>query len=404
MKRLIVLILVCVLLAGCSPQAYYNNVADPSVSTTPSKQYVVQEFVPQFSNLDDANLLTYVEDQVYTNLVHELNNEAYFIENIDAIYISKEYLEEIAYNSQENIYFGFTLSEIDAVFEGTRYVLTLGEEGQTVVTEFQKYDNTYEQVLKNIAIGTGVILVCVTVSTVTAGAGAPAVSLIFAASAKTGTVMALSSGLFSGVTAGVVTGVKTGDFDEAVKAAALTGSDSFKWGAFSGVIAGGATETVKYANAIKALKGVSLNGLTTQQAAAIQMETGYPISIIKQFHSMDEFMVYKNAGLHSQMVGGELALVKDIDLNFKSNLAGTQVTNLERMSRGYAPIDPTTGKAYQLHHIGQKSNATLAVLTEAEHQGNASILNVIGKETEIDRNAFSLIRKQFWMDFASLFV
>jgi len=170
------------------------------------------------------------------------------------------------------------------------------------------------------------------------------------------------------------------------------------------VIAGGATETVKYANAMKALKGVSLNGLTTQQAAAIQMETGYPVSIIKQFHSMDEFMVYKNAGLQSQMVGGQLALVKDIDLNFKSDLAGTQVTNLERMRLGYAPIDPATGKAYQLHHIGQKSNATLAVLTEAEHQGNASILNIVGKETEIDRNAFAAIRKQFWMDFAALFV
>lgn len=50
------------------------------------------------------------------------------------------------------------------------------------------------------------------------------------------------------------------------------------------------------------------------------------------------------------------------------------------------------------------TNATLAVLTEAEHQGNASILNIIGKETEIDRNAFAAIRKQFWMDFAALFV
>lgn len=58
--------------------------------------------------------------------------------------------------------------------------------------------------LKNVAIGTGVILVCVTVSAVTAGAGAPAISLIFAASAKTGTIMALSSAGFGGFTAGVV--------------------------------------------------------------------------------------------------------------------------------------------------------------------------------------------------------
>ena len=80
-----------------------------------------------------------------------------------------------------------------------------------------------------------------------------------------------------------------------------------------------------------------------------------------------------------------------------------QVNNFIFVS-GQLPIDPATGKAYQLHHIGQKSNATLAVLTEAEHQGNASILNIVGKETEIDRNAFAAIRKQFWMDFAALFV
>ena len=172
MKRLIALILVCALLAGCTPQVSDNSNTDATINTTQPHQYVIQETVPEIANLDDVNLLPYVEDQVYTNLVHELDNEAYFVENVSAVYISKEYLEEVAYNSQENIYFGFTLSELDAVFEGTRYIFTLGDDGQTVVTEFQKYDDTYEQVLKNIAIGTGVILVCVTVSIVTAGAAA----------------------------------------------------------------------------------------------------------------------------------------------------------------------------------------------------------------------------------------
>ena len=406
MKRLIALILICALLAGCTPQVT-NTPSDADISTDelPNVEYtMVPDKMPEFTGLEDAALLTYMEDSIYTELVATLDNENYFVENVSAVYISKEYLEEVAYNSQENIYFGHTLSELDAVFQGTRYVFTLGEDGQTAVTEFQEYDDTYEQIIKNVAIGTGVILVCVTVSVVTYGAGAPAVSLIFAASAKTGAIMGLSSGVFSGVSAGVVTGLETGDFEEAMKSAALAGSDGFKWGAISGAVAGGASETVKYSKAMSALKGASLNGITTQQAAAIQMETGYPVSIIKQFHSMDEYLVYKNAGLKSQMVGGQLALVKDIDLNFKSDLGGTQVTNLERMRLGYAPIDPATGKAYQLHHIGQKADATLAVLTDAEHQGNASVLNIIGKETEIDRNAFATIRKQFWMDFAALFV
>ena len=66
------------------------------------------------------------------------------------------------------------------------------------------------------------------------------------------------------------------------------------------------------------------------------------------------------------------------------------------MQRGYAPLDPATGKAYQLHHIGQKADGTLAILTESQHQGNSTILNIVGKESEIDRKAFNETRKAFW--------
>ena len=41
---------------------------------------------------------------------------------------------------------------------------------------------------------------------------------------------------------------------QALRTAALNGSESFKWGAITGVISGGATETI-------ALKGATLNGL-----------------------------------------------------------------------------------------------------------------------------------------------
>ncbi len=261
MKRLIALILVCALLVGCTPQVD-NDGAEPTTSSTETQQTVeyifTEEGMPEFTGLDDSALLTYMEDSIYTNLITELDNEMYFVENVSAVYISKEYLEEVAYNSQENIYFGYTLSELDAYFQGTRYVFTLGNDGQTIVTEFQEYDDTYEQILKNVAIGTGVILICVTVSVVSGGLGAPAVSMIFAASAKTGTIMGLSSGLFSGVSAGVVTGMETGDFDEAMKAAALAGSEGFKWGAITGSVAGGAGEAI-------ALKGATLTVRCTKQ-------------------------------------------------------------------------------------------------------------------------------------------
>ena len=99
-----------------------------------------------------------------------------------------------------------------------------------------------ETMLKNVAIGTGVILVCVTVSVVSAGVGAPAVSMIFAASATTASSFAVSSAVFGGVSAGVVRGIETGDFHEAMEAAAVGATEGFKWGVISGAIVGGGGE------------------------------------------------------------------------------------------------------------------------------------------------------------------
>ena len=38
----------------------------------------------------------------------------------------------------------------------------------------------------------------------------------------------------------------------------------------------------------------------------------------------------------------------------------------------------------------------LAVLTEAQHQGNSAILNIAEKASEIDRPGFGNTRKEFW--------
>ena len=301
-----------------------------------------------FESLNDSDLLNYVEDNVYDGLVEQLNSDGYFVENVSAVYISQEYIDELSFNSQSNIFFGYTLAELDEAFQGTRYVFTLGDEGDTVVKAFEDYDDTYEQVIKNVAIGTGVILVCVTVSVVSGGAGAPAVSMIFAAAAKSGTVFALSSGAFSGIAAGITTGIQTGDMEQAKKAAALAGSEGFKWGAITGAISGGASEAI-------ALKGATMNGLTMNEAATIQKESKYPIEIIKQFHTTEEYEVFKAANLKPFMVNGEMALIRpDIDLKLVDELGRT---NLQRMTLGLSPLDPT-GIPYELHHIGQKNNGS----------------------------------------------
>lgn len=373
-----------------------TEILEEETEYTVTENIVQANTVPEFSDLDDPDLLRYVEDSVYADLITQLNDDDYFVENVSAVYVSKEYLEELTYNSQSNIYFGYTLDELEEQFQGAKFVFDLGDNGQTVVHEFEEYDDTYDKVIKNVAIGTGVILICVTVSVVSAGVGAPAVSVIFAASAKTGTMFALSSGTISGVTAGVIKGIETKNFDQALKAAALEGSNGFKWGAIGGSIAGGTGEAIK-------LYGAARNGLTMNEAAAIQKQSKYPLDVIKQLSSMEQYEVCKDAGLTAEMINGKTSLIRNIDLNFVDEATG--LTNLERMQKGLAALDPT-GVPYELHHIGQKADSTLAILTRAEHRLGDSygIWHELVGESEIDRIAFDKIRSEFWKSMAKIFV
>jgi hypothetical protein len=133
------------------------------------------------------------------------------------------------------------------------------------------------------------------------------------------------------------------------------------------------------------------------EVALIQQESTLPMDVIEQIHSWDEYLIYKEAGLKPMMVNGKTALIQNIDSNYVSQLAdGTEVTNLVRMQKGLAPLDPLTGKAYQLHHVGQKADGTLAVLTESQHQGNSAVLHIFGKDPEMNRSEFAKIRKEFW--------
>lgn len=404
MKRVLTLLLSLVmLLSGCAQskpvsKASSDSSGRPAASVTDSvsesytpRMTVWKDDVPQYTSLNDTDLLAHVEDLVYRDTVAVLNSADYLVSDVSAVYVSKEYLEELDYNSQSNIYFGYTLDELDAQFQGKRYVFTLGDNGKTIVQPLETIDdNSTETMLKNVAVGTGVILVCVTVSSVTV-TSAPAVSVILAVSAKTGAIGALSGGAMSGIPAGIIRGIETGSVEEALKTAALKGSEGFKWGAISGALVGGAKAETEL------IKEITQNGLTKAQAVKVQFESGWPIDTICELHSIDEYNVYKAAGLKPVMVNGKTALVQDIDLNFVSELPdGTVVTNLQRMQKGYAPLDPATGKYYQLHHIGQKADGTLAILKESEHQGNSSILNFAGKDSEINRTAFNKARKEFW--------
>lgn len=345
-----------------------------------------------FQDFSDPTLLRYIENMAYLNLVEALNNENFLVESIQVIYISDEYIEELDYNSKENIFFGYTVSELASLFGDSKYVFTLGENGQTTVKAFENYDDTFDEVLKDVAIGSGVILVCATVSVVTGGV-APVVSVILAGSAKTGAVFALSSGLMSAVTTGAMTAVQTGDLDLALKNAAVAGGEKFKWGAITGSITGGV-------QAYKLLKFGTAAGLTLEQVAKYQKESKYPIDVLSQIKNEEEYKLYtEKLKLKPFISEGRTYLVPgNFDLNYIA--PGSNETNLERILRNLAPIDPGTNKPFELHHLRHNPNGTIAVMPWDAHRKNYWLLHDENAVAVDHGNQWKKQRVAFWKEFA----
>lgn len=338
--------------------------------------HAAAEDVPDFRGMNDPALLPYLEDELYDGLLIALDGGEYAVEDVRAVYISQEYLDELAYNSQANLFFGYSIAELDAQFEGTRYVFMLDEHNETGVKPFEAHeDDTYMRVLKNVAIGTGVILICVTVSAI-AAPGAPAISMIFACAAKTGTAMALKGSAMGFLSAGVITYLQTGNFEKAFDAGLLAGSESFKWGAIGGSLIGGVSET---ATLSKLSRGMAIS---MDDAARIQREKKYSLEFLRALRSMDEYEVYNEAKLleYKLETGQRVLLPEGFDFDFVDPHTGK--TNLKLMAEGLNPVD-ANGIKYEWHHVGQQADSPLALLTKAQHHDNHGILHTSTDPSEV---------------------
>lgn len=226
-----------------------NNVSSLNSEPLLSKNTTYE----QFTSLSDANLHKHMEGAIHSKLQNELGSELQF--DIQTKYISNEYIEELAYNSKENVYFGFSAKELYNQFNGAPFVFTLNENNQTVVQAFEGHYSVYDEVIKDVAIGTGIILIGVTVTTLTGGAAAGSMSFVIATSAKTATAFALAESTLAGAISGMIKGTQTNDFSEIIEASALGASEAFKWGAIGGSLLNGAKLLNGVGNAIE-LKGV----------------------------------------------------------------------------------------------------------------------------------------------------
>ena len=268
MKKILSIVLVlALLLTACASAKKEDeqNILDESTVNAEPNDLVFDvkedEYLKSlsFTGMDDPAFLQFIEDSVSSNLVEDLGSEEYQIEEVSAIYLSKEYLEDLEHNSQANIFFGFTLDELELQFEGSKFEFALDEDGHTIVREFEEYDDTYDRIIKNVAIGAGVILVLVVITVATSGSDVPALVAVCAvsgAAAEGAAIGALSGMLISGAVSFAITGLQTKDWEAALKAAALSGSEGFKWGAITGAISGGTSKIIELHHAASATNGI----------------------------------------------------------------------------------------------------------------------------------------------------
>lgn len=195
----------------------------------------------------DDDLRQSIQDNIYEELEARFDESEMIIENVQSQYFSKEYLEEYAYNSKTNIFFGYSLEDIKKQFGDSKYIFTLGEEGDTVVKAFSSRENIYDDVIKNTVIGSGVILVCVTLAAASTAVSAPLgishMQIILSFSAAGSIIGGTVVGAASAAACGIVEYLKSGDSHNAWEAAALAGSEGFKWGAIGGAVVGAAIGT-----------------------------------------------------------------------------------------------------------------------------------------------------------------
>ena len=140
----------------------------------------------------------------------------------------------------------------------------------------------------------------------------------------------------------------------------------------------GSLESLILANQEKNLDLNNLNFPTISECdkTRIREETGWSKEIIDCIKNMEQYEIYKDAGLEEKEINGRKCVVKkDLDLDYIDEKTG--LSNKERMERGMAPIDEKTGEKIELHHMDQKFDSPFVELTEnSEHGGkNHKILH-----------------------------
>ena len=256
MKRLISLMLAGMLiLGGCAAQGGDNaSSAQSSASPAAAEEGSAvspEQVKPQgsaeekteenekiklmgFDSMSDKKNREYVEQTVMTGLKARSGDNDFdiVVENVEAVYISGEYLKELAYNSKENVFFGYNLSELDKKFKGQKYVFTLDEKGKTIVEPFRENDTAFMDQTIKTAASAGTTLINIAVTAVLAGGVSVPVLLTMTQPADSDVTVGEATDSVIDMSVDIIYGLCTGDWTKAAKTGIKVGT-RFIWKAVS---------------------------------------------------------------------------------------------------------------------------------------------------------------------------
>ncbi len=379
MKRILLSVVACsVMLCGCGKKEEKKEVEKPAETAKTKKEKKSQKL-----DFKDENTRKDLADVVYLGALESVDSSEYAISGVDVVYLSEEYVEELVYNTRENEYFGYQLSFLDEHFEEKPYVFTVNEKGNTVVRlqEDLEMVNIYPELMKNVAVTAGVIAVTIYLVPLIPAGTVTSVLLVGAADAAMwgAGIGAATESVIKGVQAANEEGATTEDI---AKSMALGASHGMKVGAVTGIISNAAYNALP-------LKKMTDGGLSLKEAAKIQSETKWSENMIGHIADKNQLEFYK--GLDVQKVnfeGREILMQKGA---FDPSLQ----SNIDLMAKGHAPIG-VDGKPLELHHMLQKDDAPLILMTNENHRKYSALLHEAGKASEIDRTAFNALKTNFY--------
>lgn len=82
-----------------------------------------------------------------------------------------------------------------------------------------------------------------------------------------------------------------------------------------------------------------------------------------------------------------------------------ELTNLQLMEKGNAPIDKISGKPINLHHMTQQNDSAIVEVTKDFHQINTKVIHINPNKmgSGINRSAFDSWRRAYWKNRAKDF-